>query len=423
MSPFHRPPVDASRIITIPPHRRRPTPTPRVASPAVERIRSSPEKLDDFWARVVAAGTPLVEGDGDRRIYTWLHRGEAARVALVTNKLIDHTAYEDALFEQVEGTDLWSISLELGAGWRGSYSLAVDDGVVTLDEAGRAEQERRRARSLSVTPPDEHAAINDWYDILAFSRPDPHAHESSWQGSAAAGPLAREPLSIADPPADARGAIVPAGRAGTRWYLPPAADATAPLDVLVMLDGDRWVDADPLLFDRWHAADVVPPTAVLIVGHGDLSNRVNELGCNASFVDELVETIRRAPVAVSDDPARTTIAGQSLGGLTALFAQCLVPERFGVSICQSGSFWWPNHSRDEHAEWLTRTIERTDTMFADVHLEVGLAEWVLLDSVRRMHDALRDRTARLTYDEFDGGHDPACWSVSLPHVLKRRFSS
>lgn len=40
------------------------------------------------------------------------------------------------------------------------------------------------------------------------------------------------------------------------------------------------------------------------------------------------------------DPERLVVAGQSLGGLSALYAALEFPELVSRVACQSGSFWW-----------------------------------------------------------------------------------
>jgi enterochelin esterase-like enzyme len=42
----------------------------------------------------------------------------------------------------------------------------------------------------------------------------------------------------------------------------------------------------------------------------------------------------------TDDPARTVVAGSSLGGLGATFMALRHPHRFGNVVAQSPSFWW-----------------------------------------------------------------------------------
>ncbi|MGB4779924.1 alpha/beta hydrolase-fold protein, partial [Microbacterium sp.] len=207
------------------------------------------------------------------------------------------------------------------------------------------------------------------------------------------------------------------------WHVPAVDPGPEVWDVLVLLDGDRWAAGGTARLDGWAESGVLPPTATLLLGHGGLEERVADLTCNPRLIAEITALIDAAPAAlgapVTRDADRTTITGQSLGGLTALYAQCLAPERFGASVCQSGSFWWPNPLGGEPAEWLTRAIRDSDARLGRVHLEVGLAEWVVLEPTRRLRAELEDRCALLDYREFDGGHDPACWEASLPHALHR----
>ena len=439
MTVFTHPPHGANaRKMTIPPHAARPAPPPRIASAAIAELSADPGAADGFWRRVVASGTPLIEGDGPLRSFTFLFRGEARRVALVTNKLVDDTTMDDALLQRVPGTDIWALTLQLGAGWRGSYALAVDDGTAPrMPAPQRSELELRRTRSLSVTSPERHPSINAWYDLLQHVRPDPLARERSpMLGSAAAGPAAPKPVPVPTDPAPGRVIPVVFGDRQAWWHVPAIDPGPSGWDVLVLLDGDRWLDRPQELgrpadrterratrLDAWAAAGILPPTATLLLGHGPLEQRVADLTCNPQLVDGIRVLIDSASAelgaSVTADPARTTIAGQSLGGLTALYAQCLAPERFGASICQSGSFWWPNPRAGEPAEWLTRAISDSDTALDRVHLEVGTSEWVLLEPTRRLHAVLQERCRSLDYVEFDGGHDAACWEVSLPHALRR----
>ncbi|ACZ30478.1 putative esterase [Xylanimonas cellulosilytica DSM 15894] len=431
MSIFPTPPSGTSaRAMTIPPHAVRPSPVPRGTSALVSAVLADPASADRVWAGVRRLGTPVVEGAGPVRDVTFWHRGEAARVAVVINKLVDDTTYRDALLDRLPGTDLWALTLRLGSGWRGSYALAVDDGAPPrLPEATLAELEQRRVRARSVTDPARHAAVDAWYDLQRHMRPDPLARETTdlgphgRGGSVGSGPDAPAPRAW---PAAPRGRIVPV-RHGTRrawWHVPDADPGPEGWDVLVLLDGDRWGDVHGpgagAQLDAWAAAGVLRPTATLLLAHGGLAERVADLTCNPALVDDVVALLDASPEAigaVTRSPERTAIAGQSLGGLTALYAQCVAPDRFGASVCHSGAFWWPNAVGGEPAEWLTRMIAGSGTRLGRVHLEVGTGEWVLLDPTRRLRDVLETRCDAFSYAEFDGGHDAACWEITLPTAL------
>ncbi|WP_348235431.1 alpha/beta hydrolase-fold protein, partial [Salmonella enterica] len=54
---------------------------------------------------------------------------------------------------------------------------------------------------------------------------------------------------------------------------------------------------------------------------------------------ELLPQVRVVP-PFSDHAGRAVVAGQSFGGLSALYAGLNCRTRFGCVLCQSGSFWW-----------------------------------------------------------------------------------
>lgn len=454
MTPFPHPPESARRrSSSIPPHTQRPAGPARTTSARIAALGPAPSlaEVDHFWRQVCREGTPLIEesdsGNPGECIFTFVHRGPARQVALMTNKLLDHDL-DQIRFERVGDSDLWWLSLRLGSGWRGSYSLAIDDGSrPVLPEPMLAELEARRERSLMATPTDQHPGIHAWYELQRLSRPDPLARGDGpdgsggsdlaggtgqvrgpgGTGSVAAGPDAPAPVTLTRPVVPGRLIPVPAAGPVQRplwWYL-PAGEPAREWTVLVLCDGDRWVADGTATLDRWAAAGLLTDTAVLLVGHGSTPQRVADLTCNPEFIVEVTELLAGGAellgAPATDRAEHTTIAGQSLGGLTALYAQCVAPQRFGTSLCQSGSFWWPNADQPgEVAEWLTAAIEGSDIRLSRVHLEVGRHEWVLLEPTRRLREVLGSHTRSLTYQEFDGGHDTACWQVQLPHLLADR---
>ena len=260
---------------------------------------------------------------------------------------------------------------------------------------------------------------------MAWASPDPLARERSGLASVASAPRApRFTLPDGAPP----GRLIPATLAnGSRgWWHIPAGPAPEQWDVRVLFDGD---DQQGERLDAWVAAGV-KRRVTLLVDSGDLRARVRDLSCSTAMIQALVNALDGADPSdfgapLTRDPAGTSIAGQSLGGLSALFAQCVAPQRFGASVCQSGSFWWPNVAGSGPAnassavvpEWLTHAIETSRPQLSRVHLEVGTHEWVLLEPTRRLRDVLADVTESLHYREFDGGHDSACWEVQLPSAL------
>ena len=59
-----------------------------------------------------------------------------------------------------------------------------------------------------------------------------------------------------------------------------------------------------------------------------------------SSIEELLPVlVDRLPI--TDDPSRSVVVGQSLGGLAALWLAHRHPGRFGCAVAQSSSLWWP----------------------------------------------------------------------------------
>ncbi|MEU3212346.1 alpha/beta hydrolase-fold protein, partial [Nocardiopsis alba] len=214
------------------------------------------------------------------------------------------------------------------------------------------------------------------------------------------------------------------------WIHRPARE---PVDgtwtVAILLDGRTWHDL-PLapLLDGLIADGTLPPMLTVMVDSLDQATRTRELACHDPFVDfldtELPPWLGELH-PVTGDPGRTLIAGQSLGGLTALYAALRRPGRFGRVLSQSGSYWWPNPAvTGGETERTVRLVREADALPERVHLSAGLHEWALLGANGRVHEALIERGRELglpgdfaNFTEYNGGHDKACWRVDLPHGL------
>jgi enterochelin esterase family protein len=432
--------VNDPTLPTVPP-KFKPAPAfPRSTAPVVraaeDAARGGPDAVRAFWRDAARTGTPVVApaGPGEHTA-TFLWRGgdEVADVLLVADRSADAGSFTRNRMERVPGSDIWHLTYRMGSDWRSSYAVAPvpADGAPPpgpLDPMTAV----RRSRALAVAEPADAPAIARWFDALAHARPDPLARErlddrwsvaslpdappEAWRGLPTAAPAGRVdplPFTGADP-ATARTVRVYTPAAG----LPPAGE----LPVVVLLDGDDW-HALPLapLLDRLIAARVLPPMVVAMVPSLDFAARVRELACHDPFVAALTGELLpalRAGFGVSADPDRVLVAGQSLGGLTALYTAHRFPERVGGAVAQSGSFWWPNvAAAGGESERLTRLLAAAPEVPRRVHLSVGVHEWSLVGPTRRLRDTLRDRGADPHYAEYNGGHDRACWRVGLPNAL------
>ncbi len=62
----------------------------------------------------------------------------------------------------------------------------------------------------------------------------------------------------------------------------------------------------------------------------------------------------KAIAPFSDRADHAVVAGQSFGGLSALYVGLHWPERFGCVLSQSGSYWWPHRGGQQEGVLLEK---------------------------------------------------------------------
>lgn len=401
--------------------------SPRVTALAAAHAAGDAHAVERFWDEVAASGTPMVEDAPDpaERIVTFLWRDRHGAgpgtdaVILMANKLTDPSVWRECNLERLAGTDVWHRSFLLRADWRATYHLAPDD------LAGGRAQER----------PVEAGSPRRWDRVAHLAQPDPL---NARRFAARRGGEPTSVVELPDAPAQPWVAPRPGVPAGTVtahrvrspelgnerevWIYTPAGvdtgDATR-LPVLVLLDGEDWRGrlGAPATLDNLIADGRIPPTLAVMPDALDVPTRWHELTCLPEFGAFLLDTLLPWVVArhrASDDPADTTIAGQSIGGLTAAHLAITHPDRVGAAVVQSASLWW---SGDGEPGWLARACARPAGATARISLQVGLEEWTLLEDHRTLRDALERAGHRVAYHEYNGGHDAFCWRGGLADGL------
>lgn len=365
-----------------PPKVPRPTPVPRVPVPA---------RLRDAGTLPTAAG-PLVETDADGCVVTFVHRAPAARaVLLFANRMTDESDLGASLMEQVS-PGVWALSLRVASDWRASYCFVVHEG------DGPAPWET----------PDDHTALRS---VLDTGVPDASGEQIL---NRAGRPMSVVSLPDAPPqpwlgrPHSPR---PPHHRVAGRDVWVHHVGSGPGVPVVLVLDGEVWLDHHglPEALTRAHAAGAVPAHVAVFVATGSVADRWADVGradgVTAYLAQQLVPWLR-ARFDVTTRADRTVVAGQSLGGLSALWAVARHGDRIGVAVAQSASLW-----RSDPGPELARSGGR-------VLLEVGLQEWVLLP----LHRDLAARVPTVEPTEFNGGHDDACWRGGLVDAIVRALT-
>ncbi|MBO3742755.1 alpha/beta hydrolase-fold protein [Actinoplanes flavus] len=470
-------------ITSVPPRVPRPSPPVIAESPRIEALRGAGSAdLARFWAQIERDGAPLIEKDGDAVLITfvWRETRPVRDVLALVNKLVDRSDLGRSRMRKMPGTDLWHLTYRVRDDWQATYHLAPDymapgpapDHIASDAGPGRIAPGPGAGPGPSAGPgpgpgpiaPDlctgriepgpgpEHpqsggpagrqgfVAPADSARLRAVAAngvPDPlnpvtFPQERPPHKSVAAGPAAApEPRWWRPDPASPAGILDEVTAGGRRvWrYRPPGHTAAAgPYPLLVLLDGDLWGPLLPVapILDNLIAAGRIPPVVAMLPDGAGHATRSTEYACDpgyAAFLASLPSSPAGRDLTATTDPARTAIAGQSLGGLMAAFTAVTRPDRFGNVLSQSGAFWWKSHTPgDEEAEWLTDHLAVTKRRPVRWHVEVGLDEWVTLGPNRRLRDVLLARGYPLTYAEFAGGHDRLCWRERLGEALAALFT-
>ncbi|MFH8404804.1 alpha/beta hydrolase-fold protein [Streptomyces sp. NPDC018019] len=454
----------------------RPAPAEIVDSPRIVALAASvaggrDAAIREFWAEAEAQGTPLVEPipwDPEHRAVTFLWRGteETRRVLLLVNRLVDRSHLAGSLMRRIHGTDVWHLTYRLRSDHRGSYAIAPDTGSgggrhrtdsVPAPEAGPAcgTGPASGTAPASGTGPMSGTGPTDDFQarllpLLASAGPDPlnpRTLPARWQGAGSsafelpdAPPQPWRPWTRAVRPAGdgGRGVVerhrltsaALAARRDVWTYVPPGPLPDGGTDTLVLLDGDMWFGrlGVQALFDRLIADGVLPPLVVLAPDAVDNPTRAREFGGRPAYVNFLAAELlpwAAARLPVTFDPSRTVVAGESLGALTALYAGLVAPRRFGKVLAQSPSLWWrpegpgPVGGTDATggSSWLAQEYAAGGHRDVRTHLRVGHYEGDLRERTRELRDTLRARGHSVTYAEYNGGHDYACWAGGLAEGL------
>jgi len=284
-----------------------------------------------------------------RVTFLWREADETSdHVYIDVNGVTDHHAASPQGLTRIVGSDIRWWRVDLPADWRGNYSFIPATG------ADRP--------PLPGTDATARQAHRTWWSRLARgARSDPRnplaAYPAGWGGWSSRLHLPGAPDQSAWSLFDGGGgrgepmtrfvwdsAVLGVGR--TVWSHvtgAPGGDATP---LVLLLDGHNWVERMSIIpvLEAETAAGRLPPAHYLLIDSIDPHRRERDLSPDSDFWsvvwDELLP-LAAAIAPVCRDRAGRIIAGQSYGGLAALYAALARPERWGGAIAQSASLWWP----------------------------------------------------------------------------------
>lgn len=192
--------------------------------------------------------------------------------------------------------------------------------------------------------------------------------------------------------------------------------------VVLLLDGDDWLYLHPAMaaFDSAVAGGLMPPVTLVFLPARD---RAAEFGAGSGLWeavrDELLPLV--AESGVNAEPDRLVVAGQSLGGLSALNAALEFPEVVSRVACQSGSFWWTPGAKDladpldgpVGGAVAARLRERPDLAGLRIAFDAGEHEPRMLPHCALVEALTEEAGATVRVSRSASGHDRASWRHAL----------
>ncbi|MBR8640015.1 enterochelin esterase [Streptomyces tuirus] len=334
---------------------------------------------DEFWA---AAGVPVpVPGDGGGWVTLFLWRGSAASIEF-------ESWSEPVPLRRWGDTDCWYAEVRMPARLRVSYRFVAGEGAYAdpLNPVGAGGD--RSIASTPDAPVQPHWPVVGADDVLPLPRT-----RIRWASERLGG---RRTVRVH-----------PAGGGGP---------------VVLLLDGDDWLYLHPAMtaFDSAVAGGDMPPVTLVFLPAKD---RAAEFTCRP----ELWEAVRDEllPLVVESglpsDPGRLVVAGQSLGGLSAMYAALEFPDLVSRVACQSGSFWWTPGALDlpdpmggpVGGTIAARLRERPELSGLRVAFDVGEHEMRMLPHCELTESLTAQAGATVRVSRSASGHDRAGWRHAL----------
>jgi len=211
-------------------------------------------------------------------------------------------------------------------------------------------------------------------------------------------------------------------------YTPADYDGKQPCELVIAFDGERWGGvADqirvpvPTLLDNLQAQHKIPPTVAILVDAMGLRNR--DLTCNKPFADFVAQELTpwaRKTLNIKPGAEHVTVAGSSFGGTCSAYCGLTHSETIGNVVAMSGVYTiapgWQTSNQPYRGEGTIidgyRKSKRLPLRF---YIDVGRFDFlpVFYTSARELRDILTLKGNPVTYEEFDGGHDPLQWRGAL----------
>ena len=410
---------------------------PPISSRRIRRLAAAvragrPRAVPRFWTEMGRKGTPLIEKQpGSPHDYwvTFLWRGRRGVTTVGLRSMLAGQVPAESLLTRLPGTDVWYRTYPVRDDYREWYQFALNEPLQPPHSPAEGDRRLRRRVPDPLNP--KH---------VVYPR-DPMFPHDVMKGADFPGSLVELPRAPRHREVSPRRGV-PTGRLEAHvvssrllkekrriWvHVPAGVDPTRPgLHLALFFDGFAYSRSlpGPTILDNLVASDrIAPVLSVFIDQLGVRKERVRDLcGSSPTFgrflVEELLPWVERT-YRVHPRPDRTMLVGLSCGGLAALHLAAQHPERFRLVLSQSGSFQMAQPPDEEPGSLIRRMMSRPRIPLR-IYMDAGLLEgnyvipggMTLLAANRHMRDVLSLKGYRVTYREFNGGHEYQSWRETL----------
>lgn len=369
--------------------------TPAVGDPAA---------LQQAWERIAAGGFPRRSTDGQSYVFAvryselqamttqslpTLAEQRKSGVHLHINRLTDKLKYELGMMNHLPGTDIWTLTVEVSQHYQGSYGFQLTHG--------------QRTPAMC----------------------DPHAIRTLWNEDGFGLSEVSQPLAVSNTAMQVR--KTHCAGVDVLVYLPGKGSRAG---LLTLFDGEKWCKTNLHACISAINEEAELPLAAVLICNDSNSQRVQRLGLDADFLAAVCTQVQDHVVKLMGElgvefiPEQSILAGQSLGGLGALYIAQNHPNAFRELIVQSPSLWWkpnktavPTDNNLQNSSWITEQFSRQPAM-PRLHIDVGAREDVGVAKAHLLARKLSDCGWPHQLEVYEGGHDHVAWRAQLVAHLR-----
>ncbi|MEP3350755.1 MAG: enterochelin esterase [Marinomonas sp.] len=402
----------------------------------------------EWWESIGSCDMPLIKTQDNGEslvVFVWQDpqgnekTSSTASVVLAVNSLTDHHSWEPECLNRVVGTDVWFGQLTVNSKWRGSYSfipLPANQLPEFVKKQGDGTREAQRAWWLEVVANQIPDVLNKspiltsgWGESSALHLPHAPEEEGWKEWDQGALPL----LSVDQIQSIHWHSFILNNQRDCQLFSTAKGDAS----LVILLDGQKWGANSGTLsvLQYLTAMNKIAPAHYLLVPCIDGQTRWKELSCHRPFwqalIDELLPKIKIELAKSNHTVSDFVVTGQSLGGLSSLYAGLHFPEYFSKVISLSGSFWWPEVDRMQSPKStelsqvtlvpnsLAEQIQNNlvDVQHLHAFLTVGSGEKDMCLYNDMTYQAIKEKGGNVYYETVFGGHDWLSWRSSLTNGL------